>query len=93
MNVLCNIEEEKSILTSSSGVMGDPEAVTGGGSKQGASFKAVEEVTLTAADIPGAELSQPLDKHPVVALRWWLLCRGTKVPTSLKKKELIDRLA
>ena len=52
-----------------------------------------EEVRLTAADIPGAELSEPLEKHPVAALRWWLLCRGVIVPTSVRKKELIDRLA
>ena len=41
----------------------------------------LEEVAQTVADIPGAELSEPLDKHPVAALRWWLLCRGIKVPT------------
>ncbi len=51
----------------------------------------MEEVVLTAADIPGAELSEPLDKHPVAALRWWLLCRGIKVPTSNRKKDLVDR--
>ena len=50
-----------------------------------------EEVTVTAADIPGAELAEPLDRHPMAALRWWLLCWGAKVPTSMKKKELIDR--
>ena len=36
-------------------------------------------VALTASDKPGAELAEPLDKHPVAALRWWLLCRGIKV--------------
>ena len=51
----------------------------------------LEVVSLTAADIPGAELSDPLEKHPTAALRWWLLCRGVKVPTSLRKKELIAR--
>ena len=51
----------------------------------------LEEVALTAVDIPGAELSEPLDKHPVAALRWWLLCRVIKVPTSIKKKDLVDR--
>ena len=35
-------------------------------------------VTLTAADIPGADLSEPLESHAVPALRWWLLCRGLK---------------
>ena len=74
-----------------SAVMSDLEAVGGEGSGQGTSSKATEEVTLTAADIPGAELSEPLDKHPVAALRWWMVCRGTKVPTSMKKKGLIDR--
>ena len=50
-------------------------------------------VSLSAGDIPGAELTEPLDKHPVAALRWWLLCRGIKIPTSVKKKDLIHRLA
>ena len=49
-------------------------------------------VMLLAGDIPGAELAEPLDKHPVTALRWWLLCRGIKVSTSVRKKDLIDRL-
>lgn len=51
----------------------------------------LDEVALTAADIPGAELSEPWEKHPVAALKWWLLCRGIKAPTSMRKKELIDR--
>ena len=46
----------------------------------------LEEVELTAGDIPGAELSEPLDKHPVAALRWWLLCRGIKVPNIYQEK-------
>ena len=50
-------------------------------------------VSLSAGDIPGAELTEPLDKHPVAALRWWLLCRGIKIPTSVRKKDLIHRLA
>ena len=48
-------------------------------------------VSLTTSDIPRAELTEPLDKHPVAALRWWLLFRGIKIPTSVKKKDLIDR--
>ena len=42
-------------------------------------------VTLTATDIhyvPGATVSEPLESHAVPALKWWLLCRGLKVPTS-----------
>ena len=49
------------------------------------------QVRLSAADIPGAELAEPLEKHQCAALRWWLLCRGMKVPTSVRKKDLIDR--
>ena len=51
------------------------------------STEVVEDFTLTATDIPGAELSETLDKHPVAALWWWLLCRGIKIATSVKKKE------
>ena len=49
------------------------------------------EVTLSAADIPGADLCEPFDRHTVPALRWWLLCRGIKAPSSWKKQQLIDR--
>jgi hypothetical protein len=52
-----------------------------------------DEIVLTAADIPAAELSGPWDKHPVATLKWWLLCRGIEVPTSIRRKELIDRSA
>ena len=48
-------------------------------------------VALTAADIPGADLSAPFDRHTVPALRWWLLCRGICAPGSWNKKKLIDR--
>ena len=71
--------------------MSGSKAVVGEGSV-GETSSEVEVIALTATDIPGAELSEPLDKHPVVALQWWLLCRGIKVATSVKKKELIDRL-
>ena len=50
-----------------------------------------EEVSLNVEDIPGAVLTDPLDKHKIPSLRWWLLCRGITAPHSLKKKELIDR--
>ena len=43
-----------------------------------------EELTLNAEDIPGAVLTDPLDKHKVISLRWWLLCRGITAPGSLK---------
>jgi len=36
----------------------------------------VADVVLTPADIPGADLSEPLESHTMPALRWWLLCRG-----------------
>ena len=49
------------------------------------------EVTLTPDDIPGAVLSEPYERHTVSALRWWLLCRGIKPPTSSRKQELVDR--
>ncbi len=55
--------------------------------------KDVAVVTLVVSNNPGAELVEPLDKHTVAALRWWLLCRGIKLPTSTKKKDLIHRLA
>ena len=48
-------------------------------------------VELSEDDIPGAHLSKPMETHNVQELRWWLLCRGIKVPTSWKKTDLISR--
>ena len=43
-------------------------------------------MTITAADIPGATLSQPLESHAVPTLKWWLLCSDLKVPMSWRKQ-------
>lgn len=48
-------------------------------------------VKLTEEDIPGATLKEPLETHTVQELKWWLLCRGEKVPTSWKKAQYISR--
>ena len=34
-------------------------------------------VELDEDDIPGASLSDPLDKHTIPELKWWLLCQWT----------------
>ena len=57
----------------------------------GSSTPTSASVVLTAEDIPGAELSVPYETHPVPALKWWLLCRGIKAPSSWRKRQLIDR--
>ena len=46
----------------------------------------MQQVALSPADIPGADLSEPFDSHTMPELRWWLLCRGIIVPTSWKKQ-------
>jgi len=51
----------------------------------------MESIVLTEKDIPGAMLAEPFDKHTIPELRWWLLCRGVTVKTSLKKEEIIQR--
>ena len=38
-------------------------------------------VVLTEADIPGAHLDEPFERHTIPELRWWLLCRGVSAPT------------
>ena len=48
-------------------------------------------VELNDTDIPEAHLSEPFEAHNVAALRWWLLCRGIKTPTSLRKHQIIAR--
>ena len=47
---------------------------------------------LSENDIPGASLTEPLEAHNVAALKWWLLCRGIKVKSSSRKKEIIEKL-
>ena len=40
---------------------------------------AAVSIQLTEDDIPGAKLSEPLEKHMNHALRRWLLCRGIQL--------------
>ena len=48
-------------------------------------------LTLTEEDIPGAHLLEPYAGHTLEELRWWLLCRGVTVPTSMKKAKVVER--
>lgn len=48
-----------------------------------------EDIQLTEQDIPGTHLDEPLEKHSVKSLHWWLQCHGE---TALKKVQLIERL-
>ena len=48
-------------------------------------------VELTAKDIPGADLAEPFERYQIPKLKWWLLCRGIKAPSSWKKPQLIAR--
>ena len=51
----------------------------------------VQTVSLTKADIPGTFLCEPMASHTTPHLRWWLLCRGMKAPTSWYKQKLLNR--
>ena len=42
------------------------------------------DVELTESDIPGASLNEQLDRHTIPELKWWLLCRGVTVSSSIK---------
>ena len=53
--------------------------------------ESIVEVNLTEEDIPGAKLDEPLEKYAIPELKWWLLCRGIRVPSSMKKQLLLDR--
>ena len=48
-----------------------------------------ETVRLTPQDIPSTQLDEPFEKHTIVKLRQWLLCRGIKAPTAWKKSRLV----
>ena len=56
------------------------------------SDRATVVIQLSEHDIPGAFLSEPIDRHTMPELRWWLLCGGVKVPASWNKKKLLSRL-
>ena len=43
------------------------------------------EVTMEPTDIPGADLKEPFKTHAMPALRWWLLCRGIRVPIFMEE--------
>ncbi len=44
---------------------------------------AAAEVELIDADILGAVLEEPLEACNVIALNWWLLCRGKRFNAAL----------
>ena len=48
-------------------------------------------VLLTPVDIPGADLKEPFQSHTVLALIWWLECRGVVAPSSWKKSQIVSR--
>ena len=48
-------------------------------------------VRLSEDDVPGASLSEPMEKQSVPALKRWLLCRGIQMPSNTRKKELLSR--
>ena len=58
-----------------------------------ASSDQVTVIQLTERDIPGAFLSEPIDRPTMPELWWWLLCRGIQTTTSWKKQKLLSRLA
>ena len=46
---------------------------------------------LEESDIEGAYLSEPLDKHTIEQLRWWLLYHDYAYSLSDRKKQLIEK--
>ena len=58
---------------------------------KGMASVSVGSVELTEEDIPGARLEEPLESVTMPALRWWLLCRGIQVTTTLRKAKLIEK--
>ena len=66
--------------TSDTGVLRMPSCYLKMSTDQGRPSSPVN-VELTEADIPGALLGELLEAHNVEALKWWLLCRGIKVPS------------
>ena len=65
--------------------VGDQESTTG------SSASCPVLVTLTAADIPGSTLNEPLESHGVPALKLRLLYKGLTIPTSWRKQQLVTQ--
>ena len=47
-------------------------------------------VELAEDYIDGAKLDEPLEKHNILSLKYWLLCRGIKSPSGTKKATLLE---
>ena len=58
---------------------------------QSSSSATLPQITLTPADVPGAELKQPFQNHTIPALKRWLECRGATVPASWKKAQIVSK--
>ena len=56
-------------------VMSDIEKASS--SQDGIQAQAVS-LQLTESDIPGALLNNPIERHTMPQLRWWLMCRSIK---------------
>ena len=48
-------------------------------------------VHLTEADVPGASLTEPLERQSVPSLRRWLLCHEVEMPCSARKKHILEK--
>ena len=62
-----------------------------GGMLIGSGWSSLVAIKLIAEDIPGAKLEEPLARHGVSALQWWLICRGIKTPSTWRKSQLINQ--
>ena len=49
------------------------------------------DVVLTSEDIPGSVLPEPLERHTIPKLKWWLQCREISVLSSWKKGAIIKK--
>ena len=57
-------------------------ASTDGSTLITSSWSSLLAIKVTAEDIPGAKLEEPLARHSVPALQWWLIWRGIKTPST-----------
>ena len=68
-------------------------SVQASSTETGASGEPLSTITaiLTEDDIPGAKLTEPIDRYTVPELKWWLICRSVQVQASWTKKQLVAR--
>ena len=96
-HTMCTLNQLKSAITHldsglySTSKMASPSSTDAATVAASSGSSDVQMVVLNLADISGAKLEPPFEKHTRYALRFWLVCRGINVPSSSTKGAILTR--